>query len=116
MNLPASVLQTVAPKICRIRDNVLSWHKAAGRARFVGVRASELQTCETLNLALHFEFQEGAGARSLVSQRINGIEQRGFAGRIIAEENPDRGAKEESDQDGFRRDEGRPALRRGNGF
>src|SRR5437667_12108646 len=90
-----AVLQTVAPQICRIRDNVLSWHKAAGQARFVGVRASELQTCGTLNLALHFEFQEGAGARSLVSQRINGIEQRGFAGRIIAEENPDRGAKEE---------------------
>src|SRR2546427_724713 len=58
----------------------------------------------------------GAGATSLVPKRVNGIEERGFPGRIIAEENPDRGAEQESDQDGFGRNEGRPVLGRGNDF
>src|SRR5258705_8918970 len=58
----------------------------------------------------------GVGAISLVSQRINGVELRGFPGGIITEENSHRGAKEESDHYGLGGDEGRPVLGRGNDF
>src|SRR5207247_10815617 len=58
----------------------------------------------------------GAGATSLVPKRVNGIEERGFPGRIIAEENPDCGAEEERDQDGFGRNEGGPVRARRNGL
>jgi len=46
---------------------------------------------------------------SLVSERVDGIEERGFACRVIPEEDTDQPGKYERKDDGSRADQGAPA-------
>src|SRR5206468_4319685 len=96
-------------------DRIGRFAKNRSGATSICTRRRDSWTC--FNLDSPEELAESVSKpRSLVPQRVNGIEERGFPGRIIAEENSHCGAEEESHQDGLGRDEGRPVLGRGNDF
>jgi len=56
---------------------------------------------------------KASGIGSLIAERIDGVEQGGFVGRIEPEEDPDQSRKAECEDDGERGYDGGPAREQG---